>query len=129
MPVFISPDGNREIYFSRPEGYFTQSEWGLKHPQPPQTPTSLAETKASKQTEIYSSFNVAMAASLTIPSMSTPPSSFEVASALYDWRIDTPEDFATLLAIHTARRNELLAAVAAAETAEAVLAIVVSYAV
>ena len=90
---------------------------------------SLDEAKAAKQAEISSAFNSAMSASLTMPSVGTPPSSFEVASALYDWRTGDPEGYASLLAIHTARRDALLAAVGAATTAEAVQAIAVSYAV
>ena len=89
----------------------------------------LTEFRASKRASISAGFDAAMSASLTMPSVGTPPSSFEVASALYDWRADDPEGYASLLAIHTARRNELLAAVDAAQTAEAVQAIVVSYAV
>ena len=92
-------------------------------------PPSLAAAKAAKQAEISSAFNVAMSASLTMPSVGTPPSSFEVASALYDWRTDDPEGYASLLAIHTARRAMLMAAVDAATTADAVQAITVSYAV
>ena len=90
---------------------------------------SLDEAKAAKQAEISSAFNSAMSASLTMPSVGTPPSSFEVASALYDWHTGDPEGYASLLAIHTARRDALLAAVGAATTAEAVQAIAVSYAV
>ena len=41
----------------------------------------------------------------------------------------SPEEFAALLAIHTARRDALLSAVEAAQTAEEVQAITVSYAV
>lgn len=89
----------------------------------------LAEAKAAKQTEISSAFNAAMSASLTMPSVWTPPSSFEVASALYDWRTDDPDAYADLLAIHSARRDALLTAVASADSAEAVQAITVSYAV
>lgn len=93
------------------------------------SPPSLAESKAAKQAEISSAFNAAMSASLTMPSVGTPPSSFEVASALYDWRTDAPDAYADLLAIHVARRDALLAAVVGADSVEAVQAIVVSYAV
>ena len=92
-------------------------------------PPALDEAKAAKQAEISSAFNIAMSASLTMPSVGTPPSSFEVASALYDWRTDDPDAYADLLAIHQSRRASLLAAVDAADTAESVQRIVVSYAV
>ena len=98
--------------------------WSDTPPQP-----SLADAKAAKQAEISSAFNAAMSASLTMPSVGTPPSSFEVASALYDWRTDDPEGYASLLAIHSARRDALLAAVDAANTLEAVQGIAVNYAV
>ena len=90
---------------------------------------SLAEAQTIKRTAINAGYSSAMAASLTMPSVGTPPSSFEVASALYDWRTDDPEGYASLLAIHTARRDTLLAALDAASTPEAVQAIAVNYAV
>ena len=111
-PLTAYIDGDGKIYFS-----------------PPDPQQLLTEFRASKRASISAGFDAAMSASLTMPSVGTPPSSFEVASALYDWRADDPEGYASLLAIHTARRNELLAAVDAAQTAEAVQAIVVSYAV
>lgn len=40
--TFYSPDGNPEIWESRPEGYFTPQEWWAAHPAPepePYTPT------------------------------------------------------------------------------------------
>lgn len=92
-------------------------------------PPAIEEAQAAKRSEIASDFNSAMSASLTMPSVGTPPSSFEVASALYDWRTEDPEGYAALLAIHTARRDELLAAVAAATTTADVQAITVNYAV
>ena len=98
--------------------------WSDTPPPPP-----LADAKASKQAEISSAFNAAMSASLTMPSVGTPPSSFEVATALFDWRTDDPDGYASLLTIHTSRRDALLKAVDAAPTSEAVQAIAVSYAV
>ena len=89
----------------------------------------LSEAQAVKRTSINAGFDAAMTASLTMPSSSTPALAFEVAYAIYDWRTEDPDGYAALLAIHTARRNALLAAVEAAETAEAVQAIAVSYAV
>lgn len=92
-------------------------------------PPTLAEVQAAKRAEIATAFDVAMSASITMPSTGAVPSVYEVATALYDWRTEDPEGYAALLAIHTARRNELLAAVETAETAEAVQAIAVNYAV
>lgn len=105
-------------YGPLPEG------WSDMPPAP-----ELADAKAAKQAEISSAFNIAMSASLTMPSVGTPPSSFEVASALYGWRTDDPDAYADLLAIHSARRDALLTAVVNADSAEAVLSIPVSYAV
>lgn len=129
MPEFYSPNGNLEVWDTYPTGYATIEDWNTAHPAIQPSPLSLTEVLITKQAEISSAFNAAMAASLTMPSVGTPPSSFEVASALYDWRSENPEGYASLLAIHTARRDELLAAAAAATTTADVQAIVVSYAV
>lgn len=90
---------------------------------------TLTEVQAAMRVAIRSGFDAAITASLTMPSAGTSPSAYEVATALFDWRTDDPEGYAALLAIHTARRDELLAAVDAATTPEAVQAIAVSYAV
>lgn len=149
--VFNIPDADIDLYRNRGARILTAKErsesgmdgWenlvtpltayiaedGKIHFSPPDPQQLLAGFRASKRAAINAGFDAAMSASLTMPSVDTPPSSFEVASALYDWRTEDPEGYAALLAIHTARRNELLAAVAAAETAAAVQAIVVSYAV
>lgn len=89
----------------------------------------LTEAQAAKRASINAGFDAAMTASLTMPSSSTPPLAFEVAYAIYDWRIEDPDGYAALLAIHASRRDTLLAAVDAATTVEAVQAITVSYAV
>lgn len=34
MPIFISPDGNFEVWNEKPVGYFTIEEWQAKHPMP-----------------------------------------------------------------------------------------------
>lgn len=127
MHSFISPSGNAEVWEAKPDGYLTPDVWLTTQPSPPLP--SLVEIKAAKQAEIFSSFNTAMSASLTMPTVGTQPSSFEVATALFDWRTEDPEGYAALLAIHTSRRNALLAAVEAAQTAVEVQAVVVSYAV
>ena len=42
MPVFLSPDGNPEIWAQKPDGYFTPEEWAAAHPAPaPVTPTEV----------------------------------------------------------------------------------------
>lgn len=89
----------------------------------------MAEATSRKRAEIAAGFTAAMAASLTMPSTGAPPSVFEVASALFEWRTEDPEGYADLLAIHETRREALLAAVEAADTADAVQAIEVDYAV
>ena len=60
---------------------------------------------------------------------STPASAFAVYQAIEAWKTEDPEGYSTLLAIHEARRDALLAAVDAATSVEAVQAITVSYAV
>lgn len=92
-------------------------------------PATVLDVQTAKRQQINSGFDAAMTASLTMPSSSTPPLAFEVAYAIYDWRTEDPDGYAALLAIHTARRDQLLAAVDAAPTVEAVQAIAVSYAV
>ena len=90
---------------------------------------TLAEAQTIKRMAINAGFDSALAASLTMPSINTPPSTVEIAvgaAALAAVDADAP---AYILQIHSTRRNELLAAVEAAKTAEAVAAIVVSYAV
>lgn len=105
-------------YGPLPEG------WSDAPPPPP-----LDEAREIKRHEILTGFDAAMSASLTMPSASAPPTPFAVAEALYDWRTSSADEYADLLAIHAARRDELLAVLDAAETAEAVLALGVSYAV
>ena len=128
MPTFFSPEGNAELWDSKPDGYTTQEQWLALHP--PQTPVITLDTaQTAKRAEINAGFDVAVAASLTMPSRSAPPSAVELALAIEDFKTDDPTGWADLRAIHEARRSALLAAVDAAETAEAVLAIVISYAV
>ncbi len=129
MPIYVSPGGNPEVWNSCPEGYVPPETWQAAHPLPRPELPALEEIRAVKVAAVNAGFYVAMAASLTMPSVGTPPSPIEVASALYDWRTEDPEGYADLLAIHSARRDELLSAVAAATTVEAVQAVTVSYAV
>lgn len=92
-------------------------------------PPTVEEVRASKAAEIHRGFDAALAASLTMPSASAPPSAVEIALALDDFKAEDAEGWQFLRTTHTGRRDELLALVSAAETAEAVQAIVVSYAV
>ena len=105
----VSEDGS--ITFNKPSG------------------TILVEVQAIKRREINAGFDSAMTASLTMPNASTPPSAFAVYQAIEAWKAEDPEEYSTLLAIHTARRTSLLAAVDAATSVEAVQAISVAYAV
>jgi len=128
MPTFYSPDGNAEIWDTKPEGYKTQEEWLAAHA--PETPVmTLDAAQAAKRSEINAGFDVALTASLTMPSRSAPPSAVELALAIEDFKTDDPVGWADLRAIHEGRRTSLLAAVDAATTVEAVQAINVSYAV
>lgn len=90
---------------------------------------ALAEVQAIKRAEITAGFTAAMSASLAMPSAFNQPSAYEVATALYDWRTEDPDGYAELLAIHEARREELLAAVSSASAVDVVQSIVVRYAV
>ena len=66
----------------------------------------------------------AVAASLTMPLASPTAQDVQVAAAAMD-----ADDMATIVQIHAARRDALLAAVDAATSVESVQAIAVSYAV
>lgn len=90
---------------------------------------ALPAVKERKRAEISAGFDAAVTASVTMPSVSSPPSAVELALGIDAFRAEDAEGWAELLAIHTARRDELLAAVAAAQTAEAVQAIIACYAV
>lgn len=98
--------------------------WSATAPAP-----TLADAQAAKRAEINAGFDAALAASLTMPSVNTPPSVVELAIAIADFRVDDPTGLTDLQAIHEARRAALLAAVDAATTVAAVQAITVSYAV
>ena len=90
---------------------------------------ALPAVKERKRAEISVGFDAAITASVTMPSMSSPPSAVELALGIDAFRAEDAEGWAELLTIHSTRRDDLLAAVAAAQTADAVQAITVSYAV
>lgn len=54
MAKFYSPDGNPEVWGVRPDGYYTPEEWAALHPLPQPT---LEEIRESKMSEMLSSFN------------------------------------------------------------------------
>lgn len=49
--VFYSPEGNAEIWDSKPEGYMTEKEWFEKNPVPEPTPMTDEEARAWKYKE------------------------------------------------------------------------------
>ena len=87
----------------------------------------LSVLKAEKEREITAACDAAIVASLTMPTAS--PSATEVAVAAASLASVDPDGPDTLLALHTARRDELLAAVAAADSTAALAAVAISYAV
>lgn len=129
MAIYYSPNGNPEVWNDRPAGYFTPEEWQAAHPVPQPEQPGLEDIRAVTVAAVNAGFDAAIAASLTMPSRNTPPSAIEVALAIEDFKIDDPEGWATVRAVHEARRDELLAVLAAATSVEAVQAVAVSYAV
>lgn len=96
--------------------------------RPAKTDTELlAETKAAKTTEITTGYDAAVAASLTMPTDNPTAQDITISAAAF--AAEDAEGLAYIMQTHATRRGELLAAVDAAETAEAVQAVVVSYAV
>ena len=91
----------------------------------PEKPLSVI--KNEKAHEIREACDAAIVASLTMPSET--PSSLEVTMAATSLAAIDPDGPDTLLALHTARRDELLAAVAASESPADLAAVEVSYAV
>ncbi len=87
----------------------------------------LSVLKAEKEREITAACDAAIVASLTMPTAS--PSTTEVAVAAASLASVDPDGPDTLLSLHTARRDELLAAVAAADSTAALADVEVSYAV
>ena len=86
---------------------------------------ALPDAKSAKQNEIQNGYDAALAASLTMPAASPTAQDVSIGAALL--AVDDAEGLAFVQALHAARRDELLAAVEAAETVEAVEAVVVDY--
>lgn len=65
MPNFYSPNGNYEVWDSKPDGYYTPEEWKTLHPTPKPT---LEEVRESKLSELAFSFNQRVSGSVTTTS-------------------------------------------------------------
>ena len=91
----------------------------------PEKPLSVV--KEEKEREVRSACDAAIIASLTMPAAS--PSSTEVSLAAASLAAVDPDGPDTLLALHSARRDELLAAVDAATSRGELDALKISYAV
>ena len=91
----------------------------------PEKPLSVV--KEEKEREVRSACDAAIIASLTMPAAS--PSSTEVSVAAASLAAVDPDGPDTLLALHSARRDELLAAVDAATSRGELDALKISYAV
>ena len=113
---YTSPPRYMDSLGPLPEGAVTER---------PKKPLSVL--KAEKEREITAACDAAIVASLTMPTAS--PSTTEVAVAAASLASVDPDGPDTLLALHTARRDELLAAVAAADSTAALADVAVSYAV
>lgn len=113
---YTSPPRYMDSLGPLPEGAVTER---------PEKPLSVL--KAEKEREITAACDAAIVASLTMPT--SAPSSAEVAVAAASLASIDPDGPDTLLALHTARRDELLAAVAAADSTAALADVEVSYAV
>ena len=87
----------------------------------------LAEATVVKTVEISTGYDAAVAASLTMPTANPTEQDVTIGAAAF--AAEDAEGLAYILQTHAARRDELLAAVAAATTAAKVQAIEVSYAV
>ena len=88
---------------------------------------ALPDAKSAKQSEIQNGYDAALAASLTMPAASPTAQDVSIGAALL--AVEDAEGLAYVQALHSARRDDLLAAVEAAETVEAVQAVVVDYGV
>ena len=91
----------------------------------PEKPLSVV--KEEKEREVRSACDAAIIASLTMPAAS--PSVTEVSVAAASLAAVDPDGPDTILALHAARRDELLALIQAADSVAAVQAVEVSYAV
>lgn len=86
---------------------------------------ALPDAKAAKRTEIQNGYDAALAASLTMPAAAPTTQDVAVGAALF--AVEDAEGLTYVQSRHAARRDELLAAVDAADSVDAVRAVVVSY--
>ena len=86
---------------------------------------ALPDAKEAKIAEVLSGYDAALAASLTMPA--AMPTSQDVAVGAALFAVDDAEGLAFIQERHAARRDELLAAVDAADSVEAVQSVDVSY--
>lgn len=86
---------------------------------------ALPSAKDARRAEILAGYDVALAASLTMPTEN--PTTQDVAVGAAHFAVDDAEGLAFVRETHAARRDELLAAVDAAESVDAVQAVLVAY--
>lgn len=80
---------------------------------------ALPDAKSAKQSEIQNGYDAALAASLTMPATAPTAQDVSIGAALF--AVEDAEGLTYVQTRHAARRDELLAAVEAAETVEAVV--------
>jgi hypothetical protein len=103
-----------------PKGALTQ--------RPPKTAAELlAAAQEAKRIEILSGYDAAVAASLTMPTANPTAQDITIGAAAF--ASEDADGLAYIMQTHATRRDELLATVGAAVTAEIVQAIAVNYAV
>ena len=51
MAKYYSPDGNLEVWDTKPDGYFTEEEWAELHPAPPPPEPTVEEKLAMLDTD------------------------------------------------------------------------------
>ena len=62
MGNYFSPNGNFEVWDEKPEGYYTEEEWCVLHPEPVPSEPTFEEVKARAQTRIDSATSAAILA-------------------------------------------------------------------
>lgn len=153
MSTFYSPDGNPEVWASKPQGYYTLEEWAVLHPVPKPT---LEEVRENKLNELAYSFNTRVSGSVTTSGGYTMQ--FDTTDAIkmegaiklleatgategyltqaddttvYHVPLDTMKavliEMMTAFAACHARKQELRALINAAETAEGLDEIIISW--
>ena len=153
MATFYSPNGNPEVWARKPDGYYTPEEWAALHPPPKPT---LEEVRESKLSELACSFNARVSGFITTTSgykmqfdtsdsikMQGAIQLLEATGAnegyltqaedttVYNVPIDTMKnvliEMMTAFAACHARKQELRAAIKAAETVEELDAIKITW--